>query len=136
MRIPVSTRFTCCINKVYSELEGSPFGTLCAVYLAAEEAMKGWWRQLQCTHTWWPGRKKARPVRLQRRETGPVVRNHRKMVFNGCQEVMCPLFEKRLVDSHLVGCSRNLSTGRKAVWSSTQRPILNGTVSTIHPPRW
>lgn len=57
---------------------------------------------------------------------GPVVRDHRKM-FNSCQEVMCPLFEKRLADSHLVGCSRNLPTGRKAVWSGIQRPVLTGT---------
>lgn len=129
MRIPVSTRFTLRTGgKSFRDavhcLPGSRGGNERLVEATPVHSYLMAWEK-----------KEARPVQLQRRETGPVVRNHRKMFFNGCQEVMCPLFEKRLVDSHLVGCSRNLSTGRKAVWSSIQRPILTGTVSTIHPLR-
>ena len=81
-----------------------------------------------CLTAW--GENEAWPVQLQRREMGPVVRDHREM-FNSCQEVMCPLFEKWLAYSHLVGCSRNLPTGRKAIWSGIQRPALTGTQHDI-----
>lgn len=131
MRIPVSTRFTLRTGgKSFRDaVHCLPGGRGGNARLAEATPVH------LCLTAW--GKKGAGPVRLQRREMGPVVRNHRKMFFNSCQEVMCPLLEKRLVDSHpVVGYSRNLPTGRKAVWSSIQRPILTGTVSTIHPLRW